>query len=132
MIVILIMRIGVYIDLDKIKAIALNKSKIDSSLKEKCVLCEELGHYYYSATYSPYCQDLQIISKQERKAKKWAYNVLIPFENLRKTILSGKTDIISLAEYYDVTCEFMAKCISFYLDKYGYILTEEEMLQVSI
>lgn len=90
------------------------------------------GHYYYNATYSLYCQDLQIISKQERKAKKWSYNVLIPFEDLRRAILNGKTSILLLAEYFDVTIQFMSKCITFYLEKYGQILTNDEMLQVSI
>ena len=123
---------GAFINIDKINAIALNYNKIGTYIEEKCVLAEEIGHYYYDATYSPYCQDMQLISKQERKAKKFAYNVLIPFENLRKAILSGKTSILSLAEYFDVTAQFMSNCIALYLEKYGYIVTKEEMLQVSI
>ena len=123
---------GAFINIDKINAIALNYNKIGTYVEEKCVLAEEIGHYYYDATYSPYCQDMQLISKQERKAKKFAYNVLIPFENLRKAILSGKTSILSLAEYFDVTAQFMSNCIELYLEKYGYIVTKEEMLQVSI
>ena len=123
---------GAFINIDKINAIALNYNKIGTYVEEKCVLAEEIGHYYYDATYSPYCQDMQLISKQERKAKKFAYNVLIPFENLRKAILSGKTSILSLAEYFDVTAQFMNNCIALYLEKYGYIVTKEEMLQVSI
>ena len=58
--------------------------------------------------------------------------MLIPFEDLRRAILEGKTSILSLAEYFDVTGQFMGKCITFYLEKYGYIITEEEMLQTSI
>lgn len=123
---------GVYINIDKINAIALNYDQLGTYVEEKCVLAEELGHYYYNCTYSPYCQDLQVISKQERKARKFAYNMLIPFEDLRRAILSGKTTILSLAEYFDVTAQFMSKCIAFYLEKYGQIITEEEMLQVSI
>ena len=123
---------GIYINIDKINAIALNYDRLGTSLDEKCVLAEELGHYYYDATYSPYCKDLQIISKQEIKARKFAYNILIPFEDLRKAIFKGKTSLSSLAEYFDVPSQFMGKCIAFYLEKYGYIITEEEMLQVSI
>ncbi len=123
---------GAFINIDKINAIALNYNKIGTYVEEKCVLAEEIGHYYYDATYSPYCQDMQLITKQERKAKKFAYNVLVPFENLRKAILSGKTSILSLAEYFDVTAQFMSNCIALYLEKYGYIVTKEEMLQVSI
>lgn len=123
---------GIYINIDKINAIALNYDRLGTSLDEKCVLAEELGHYYYDCTYSPYCKDLQLISKQERKARKFAYNILIPFEDLRRAILIGKTSLLSLAEHFDVTGQFMSKCIAFYLEKYGYIITEEEMLQVSI
>lgn len=123
---------GAFINIDKINAIALNYNKIGTYVEEKCILAEEIGHYYYDATYSPYCQDMQFITKQERKAKKFAYNVLVPFENLRKAILSGKTSILSLAEYFDVTAQFMSNCIALYLEKYGYIVTKEEMLQVSI
>ena len=119
---------GAYINIDKINAIALNYDNIGTYIEEKCVLSEELGHYYYDATYSLYCQDLQVISKQERKAKKWAYNVLVPYEDLRRAVLSGKTSIFPLAEYFDVTTQFMSNCIAFYLEKYGYIITEEEML----
>lgn len=119
---------GAYINIDKINAIALNYDNIGTYIEEKCVLSEELGHYYYDATYSLYCQDLQVISKQERKAKKWAYNVLVPYEDLRRAVLSGKTSILPLAEYFDVTTQFMSNCIAFYLEKYGYIITEEEML----
>lgn len=123
---------GAFINIDKINAIALNYNKIGTYVEEKCILAEEIGHYYYDATYSPYCQDMQLITKQERKAKKFAYNVLVPFENLRKAILSGKTSILSLAEYFDVTAQFMSNCIALYLEKYGYIVTKEEMLQVNI
>lgn len=123
---------GAFINIEKINAIALNYDELGTYIEEKETLAEELGHYYYDATYSPYCKDLQIISKQERKAKKWAYNVLIPFEDLRRAILNGKTSISSLAEYFNVTIQFMSRCITFYLEKYGQIITNEEMLQVSI
>lgn len=123
---------GIYINIDKLNAIALNYDNLGSYIEEKCVLAEELGHYYYDATYSPYCKNLNIISKQEYKAKKWAYNTLIPYENLRRAILNGKTSILSLADYFNVTTQFVSKCIDFYIQKYGYILTDEEMLLVSI
>ena len=82
---------GAYINMNKTNTIALNYDNIDTYTEEKCVLAEELGHYYYDATYSLYCQDLQLISKQERKAKKWAYNVLIPYEDLRRAVKNGLT-----------------------------------------
>ena len=41
---------GAYINIDKINAIALNYNNIGTYIEEKCVLAEELGHYYYDAT----------------------------------------------------------------------------------
>lgn len=117
---------GIYLNIDKINAIALNYDSFGTYIEEKCVLAEELGHYYMDATYSPYCQDLQIISKQERKAKKWAYNVLVPYENLRRAIKNDLTTVYSLANYFEVTEAFISKCITFYIEKYG-DFTEEAL-----
>ena len=122
---------GAYVNYDKLNIILYDSTKITSANAKKEVLAEELGHYYYDATYK-FNSDLQFITKQEYKAKKYSYNILIPFENLRKAILNGKTSILSLSEYFDVTIEFMSKCVTFYLEKYGQLLTREEMLQVSI
>lgn len=70
---------GAFINYEGINAIAMNYKKIDTEAKEKSVLAEELGHYYYDATYSPLCTDTCLISKQEYRAKKWAIKTLIPF-----------------------------------------------------
>lgn len=76
------------------------------------------GHYYYSATYK-FNSDLQFINKQEYKAKKWKYNCLIPFEKLKLAIKNRNQYIYSLAEYFNVTTQFMRNAINFYIDKYG-------------
>lgn len=67
--------------------IFMDYSSIKTHTEEKCLLAEELGHYYYDATYT-FNSSLQLIDKQEYKAKKWSYNVLIPFEKLRRAILN--------------------------------------------
>lgn len=76
---------GIFLNYDKLNAIALN---CDNSLQEKCVLSEELGHYYMDATYNYANVDKITYDKQEYRAKKWSYYVLIPFDNLRRAILS--------------------------------------------
>ena len=73
---------------DKINAIALNYDKLGTYIEEKCTLAEELGHFYMDATYPASCTNKTLIDKQEYRAKKWSYYVLIPFENLRRAILS--------------------------------------------
>ncbi len=78
---------GAYINYDKLNIILYDTSKLDSSNMKKEIFAEELGHYYYDATYK-FNSDLQFISKQEYRAKKWSYYILIPFENLRRAILN--------------------------------------------
>lgn len=76
---------GMFLNYDKLNAIALN---CDNSLQEKCVLSEELGHYYMDATYNYANVDKITYDRQEYRAKKWSYYVLIPFDNLRRAILN--------------------------------------------
>ena len=78
---------GAYTSNGKVKAILYNDDDIENSIEKKLVLSEELAHYYCDATYK-FNSDLQLISKQEYRAKKWSYYVLIPFENLRRAILN--------------------------------------------
>lgn len=78
---------GIYLNYERINAIALNYDKFGTYIEEKCILAEELGHYYYDATYFLY-SDNSTISKQEYKAKKWSYNMLVPYEKLKLAILN--------------------------------------------
>ena len=77
---------GIFLNIDKINAIALNYSELNTNVDEKCVLSEELGHYYMDATYPVNTKDQILIDKQEYRAKKWSYYALIPFENLKSAI----------------------------------------------
>lgn len=65
--------------------IGINYSKIDTYTEEKEILAEELGHYYCGATYCSY-DNKTFISKQEYRARKWSYNVLIPYEDLKLAV----------------------------------------------
>lgn len=77
---------GMYLNYDKLNTIALNYNNIENSKQEKCILSEELGHYYMDATYNYSHIDKIIYRKQEYRAKKWSYYTLIPFEKLKLTI----------------------------------------------
>lgn len=103
---------GMFINIGKINAITLSPSL--SSFEERAALAEELGHYYYDATYPVTCTDLQLISKQEYRAKKWAYNILIPREDLLCALKNGLDNIEDLSNYFEVPEQFMIDCIDFY------------------
>lgn len=78
---------GIYLNYCNINAIALNYDRLGTYIDEKCTLAEELGHYYMDATYLASTTDKTLIDKQEYRAKKWSYYVLIPFEKLKSAIL---------------------------------------------
>ena len=61
--------------------IGLNYSKIHSYTEEKCVLAEELGHYYYSAYYT-INSNQEFINKQEYRAMKWKSLTCVPLKSI--------------------------------------------------
>lgn len=104
---------GIYLNYDKINAIALDYDELGTYLNEKCTLAEELGHYYMDSTYSLY-SDSNTISRKEYKAKKFSYKMLVPIEKLKKVAKNGLTSIEELADYFEVSYEFMQKCLNYY------------------
>ena len=57
--------------------------------------------------------------KQERKARLWAYNDLIGLRGLIDAYKHGCQNRYEIAEYLEVTDEFLEECITCYLNKYG-------------
>lgn len=72
---------GCYLSYKDSKFIGLNYKKLSTLTKEKCTLAEELGHYYYNATYR-LGSDYQLISKQEYKALKWRSLICVPLNSI--------------------------------------------------
>ena len=106
---------GMFVNIGNINAITLSKGL--TAYQEKSTLAEELGHYYYDATYPVSCKDLQLISKQEYRAKKWAYNVLIPAEDLVSAFKNGLDNIDVLSDHFEVPSRFMEECINYYKER---------------
>ena len=90
---------GVYID--ELKTIGLSTRLL--SPNKKCVLAEELGHYYCNATYPLSCKDKTLVDKAEYRAKKWAVKALISPSDLEKVKLLGLKYKWEIAEYLGVT-----------------------------
>ena len=110
---------GIFLNYDKINAIALNYDELGTYIDEKCTLAHELGHYFTDSIYR-FSDDKILKDKAEYRTKNWAYSVLIPFKVLKEKILNG-FDIYQLAEYFEVTIEYMQNAIEFYKSKYGFI-----------
>ena len=61
---------------------------IDTVSEKRCVLAEEMGHYY-TTTGNILDQSTLENRKQEHKARKWGYNKLIGTQNIIKAFEYG-------------------------------------------
>lgn len=104
---------GLYCD----GTVAINEN-INTSTSKSCVLAEELGHHYTSVGN---ILDMTVIEnrKQERQARLWAYNKKIGLKGLIRAFEHGCRSRHEIAEYLDVTEEFLTDCIDCYREKHG-------------
>lgn len=97
--------------------IAIRKN-ISTQKEKSCVLAEELGHYY---TTVGNILDQSSVSnrKQELRARMWAYNRLIGLLGIIKSYEHGCRNLYDMAEYLEVTEEFLKDALERYRQKYG-------------
>lgn len=104
---------GLYCD----GTVALN-SQIETSKERACILAEELGHHHTSVGVIVDLSDAQN-RKQERQARLWAYNKQIGLYGLIRAYEQGCRNRYEVAEYLEVTEEFLEDAIRCYREKYG-------------
>lgn len=97
--------------------IAIRKD-IETETEKSCVLAEELGHYYTSSG-DILDQSKPENRKQEHHARLWAYNKMITMDKLANARKSGCRNRYEIAEYLDVTEEFLQEAIDSYKEIYG-------------
>lgn len=81
--------------------------------QEREALAHELGHCEYGGFYNRYSK-YDIRAKAERRADKWAFAKLVPYGQLMQAVRHGVTEVLDLAELFDVSCEFMQRAIAYY------------------
>lgn len=94
-------------------AIAIDPFGLDSTKDEMIRLAHELGHCVTGSFYNRY-SDLDIREKSEFSADKWAIKKLIPKDELQIAFKQGYTEPWDLAEYFNVTEEFVIKAFNYY------------------
>ncbi len=104
---------GMYAD----SVIAIRKD-IETTTEKKCILCEELEHSY---TTVGNITDLKPVQnrKQEQIARNRSYERLIPLKLIIKASIECCTNLHELAEYIDVTENFLREALEYYQGKYG-------------
>lgn len=94
------------------------RQNIDTTTEKACVLSEELGHHY--TTVGDIIElDTPYKRKQEQQARFWAYNRLIGLYGLIRAYEHGCTDRHEIAEFLEVTDEFLSNAVEYYRNKYG-------------
>jgi len=104
---------GLYVD----KNVALS-DQLQTTIEKSCVLAEELGHHHTTVGNIIDQSDARN-RKQERQARLYGFNRLIGLQGLIRAIEHGCGSLYEIAEYLEVTDEYLHKCLECYRDKYG-------------
>lgn len=104
---------GLYCD----NIIAINRNTLTTA-ERTCILAEELGHYHTSV--GDILDQTKLPNrKQEQRARRWGYEKLIPLDKLIAAHKAGVYSGHELAEYLNVTEEFLAAALQYYAVKHG-------------
>lgn len=98
------------------------RQDIETTAQKTCVLAEELGHYYTSVGDILDQTDIQN-RKQEFRARMWAYNEMVGLMGIVDAYKNGCRNSYEVAEYLEVTEEFLNNALNAYRDKYGVYTT---------
>ena len=100
--------------------IAINKNLTE--IEKKCVLAEEIGHYY---TGVGNILDLSLDSnrKQEARGRIYAYNKLIGLMGIIDAYENHCQGLYESAKYLEVSEEFLKEALEYYKSKYGKCVT---------
>lgn len=89
-----------------------------SNYEKSCVLAEELGHYYYTVGDIRNQKDISN-RKQEFLARRWGYNKKVGLLGLIEAFENGCVNRYEIAEFLNVTIEYLNEAIDYYASKYG-------------
>ena len=93
-----------------------------NTAQKTCALAEELGHHKTSVG-NILDMTSAVNRKQERQARLHGYNRLIGLTGIINAFNAGCQNKYEIAEYLDITDEYLEECISCYRDKYGIYTT---------
>lgn len=89
-------------------------SKIHNEAELMTCMAHEVGHCATGAFYTE--NTLELRSRMEYRANKWAIKKLIPRDELEENIKSGYTEVWQLAELFCVTEDMMRFAMWIYFD----------------
>ena len=106
--------------------IAIRKN-IETQAEKSCVLAEEIGHYHTSS--GNILDQIRVASrKQEYRARLYGYNLKIGLAGLIRAYEARCRNRYEMAEYLDVTEEYLEEAIDCYKAKYGLYVSIDNYL----
>lgn len=103
------------------KRIAIRKD-IPTQKEKSCVLAEEIGHH--ATSYGNILNQNETPNrKQELQARLYGYNLKIGLSGIVKAHQAGCRNIYEMAEYLEVTEEYLKEALECYRRKYGMCAT---------
>ncbi|OHW63130.1 hypothetical protein EUAN_09140 [Andreesenia angusta] len=103
---------GLYSD----STIAINSKLTD--VEKSCVIAEELGHHYTTA--GDILDQSEVSNRKlEKVARNWGYEKLVGLIDLVNAYKSGVRNRHELAEFLEVTEEFIEEALNYYREKHG-------------
>lgn len=104
---------GLYCD----HTIALSED-LQLTVERTCILAEELGHHHTSSGVIIDLTD-DANRKQEKRARVWAYEKMIGLSGIIDAHSRGYRYLHEIADYLEVTEEFLVDALEYYKSKYG-------------
>ena len=97
--------------------IAINRA-LPTQAEKSCILAEEIGHHCTSS--GDILDQTDIMNrKQEYRARLYGYNLKVGLTGLISAYEEGCRNLYEMAEYLDVTEEYLRNVINCYHAKYG-------------
>ena len=106
--------------------IALSK-ELQTSSEKQCILFEELGHHY-TTVGNILDQSKASNRKQERLARLWAYQHAFSLTDLISAYKKGYRNRYEIAEYLNITEQFLQDALNTYKEKYGVCTTVDNYI----
>ena len=108
---------GLYAD----NTICIN-NRVSTNTEKACVLAEELGHHF--TTSGNILDQMDITNrKQENRGRAWSYEKLVPLSKLVQAAQVGIRNRYELADFLEVTEDFLDSALNRYKEKLGVKVT---------
>ncbi|EKZ3954919.1 ImmA/IrrE family metallo-endopeptidase [Listeria monocytogenes] len=89
-----------------------------NDVEMRCTLAEEIGHHKLSVG-NIVNQNTVNDRKQEKLARNWGYESLVPLRKIIDSYYEGYTEYYEVADFLEVTEDFLKHSIEYYKNKYG-------------